>query len=457
MKNENLKPEGILRLLEVDAVLIPIKKGTKASSVKGWSKLEFKRTQVATCQRRLEAAPAIAVCLGSQSEGICSIDFDDDSALVEFIDLNPSLKTSLTTTGKRGCNIWLKITGDYPRTKTLKRGDDPLGEWRSSGGYTIISGLHPDGVSYKVLVDGHPMSMDFEAINWPESWTSPEVNTPSSSSPLSEYSVISETSEPSIYQTPKTLIERDLEARIAREKLAKDVKLSKFYDRYISRIFTPKQGSRNKSLMDMVTFLFHTVGRTRLIELVTAFHQTNYDIFIDPLTHHMNEATAHLEALEENFLTKLSPSELAIVQQLPPQHLEAFRICRDLALADREESPVGKFFISFNELAERLATSPAQAGRVIEALISLETFEVILKGRRYQKGRKPSATLYRWLVADEKLRSNASKPAVFRASDECDEGRRRLESILVANRTQRVLSRGVVLVSLASLHFFRYS
>lgn len=394
----SLNPEEILDLLQTNAVLIPIKGGSKASSVKGWSKLEFKKTQVETYQRRLAAAPAIAVCLGSQSEGICSIDYDDDSALVEFIDLNPSLKTSLTTTGKRGCNIWLKITGDYPRTKKLKRGDDPIGEWRASGGYTIISGLHPDGVAYKVLVDAPPLSIDFGEINWPGSWNSPEVIPSFSSLPLSEDSVFSDSSVSSIYQKPKSLIERDSEARIAREKLAKDVKLSKFYDRYISRIFTPKQGSRNKSLVDMVTFLFHTVGRTRLIELVAAFHQTNYDIFIDSLTHHMNEATAHLEALEEDFLTKLSPSELAIVQQLPPQHLEAFRICRDLALAERDESPAGEFFISFNELAERLATSPTQAGRVIEALISLETFKVILKGRRYQKGRKPSATLYRWLV-----------------------------------------------------------
>ncbi|MCH1498801.1 MAG: bifunctional DNA primase/polymerase [Akkermansiaceae bacterium] len=398
IRSGKLSGGEILNLLKVDAVLIPIKEGKKASAVKGWSKLDYKKTQAETYQRRLAAAPAIAVCLGPQSKGICSIDFDDDSALVEFIAINPSLEASLTTAGKRGCNIWLKITGDYPRTKKLKRGEDPLGEWRSSGGYTIISGLHPDGVSYKVLVDAHPLSIDFKEINWPASWNSPEVNTPLPPPPLSENSVNSISSDPSIYHTPKSLLERDKEARIAREKLAKDVKLSKFYDRYISRIFTPKQGSRNKSLIDMVTFLFHAVGLTRLIELVAAFHQTNYDIFLDTLADHMKEATAHLEALEADFLTKLSPAEIAIVQQLPPQHLEAFRICRDLALADRNESPAGKFFISFNELAERLATSPAQAGRVIEALISLGTFEVIQKGRRYEKGRKPSATLYRWLV-----------------------------------------------------------
>ena len=83
---------------------------------------------------------------------------------------------------------------------------------------------------------------------------------------------------------------------------------------------------------------------------------------------------------------------------MPPQHLEAFRICRDLILVDREESPVGEFFISFSEIGDRLTTSPSQAGRILEALISLEAFDVITKGQRYQKGRKSAATGYRGLV-----------------------------------------------------------
>ncbi|MDC0315091.1 bifunctional DNA primase/polymerase, partial [bacterium] len=144
----------ILARLDAKAVLIPIPpKGTeirtpkktyltkgKDTDLKGWSKKTFAQTQTPAFQRRLALSSAIAVALGKQSEGVCSIDFDDDSALAEFIALNPSLKTSLTTAGKRGCNIWLKVTGDMPRTKILKRGDKPLGEWRSTGGYTIICG-----------------------------------------------------------------------------------------------------------------------------------------------------------------------------------------------------------------------------------------------------------------------------------------------------------------------------
>ena len=404
-----LSPADILERLDAKAVLLPIKGGGKATSVRKWTNLDFAKTQVKTFQSRLTLAPAIAVSLGKPSEGICSIDFDDDDAHFEFIVLNPKLKSSLTTAGKRGCNIWLKMVGEYPRTKKLKRGDDPLGEWRSTGGYTIITGVHPDGLNYQVLVDAPPMSIAFDEIIWPEAWTSPAVVPLSPLPPLSqssEYSVPSQTSKPSVpslYQGPQSLMERDSQAQKARKNLAKNVALTRLYERYVSRAFTPKQGSRNGSLIAMVTFLFHSVGRTRLIELVTAFHQTNYDIFLDPLSQHMNEATSHLDALEVDFIAKLSPPELAIVQQLPLQHLEAFRICRDLAQAERKESPVGEFFISFNELADRLATSPSQAGRVIEALISLETFEVIKKGQRYQKGRKSSATRYQWLLEKSKF------------------------------------------------------
>ncbi|MDB4314136.1 bifunctional DNA primase/polymerase [Akkermansiaceae bacterium] len=170
-----ITPTDILARLDVEAVLIPIRKGSKASAVKGWSRLKFKSTQALTFQQRLAAAPAIAVCLGSQSEGVCSIDFDDDSALAEFMALNPSLKNSLTTAGKRGCNIWLRVTGDLPRTKILKRRNEPLGEWRSTGGYTIICGLHPEGSAYRILVVAPPISLAFEEIIWPEDWTTPEV------------------------------------------------------------------------------------------------------------------------------------------------------------------------------------------------------------------------------------------------------------------------------------------
>jgi hypothetical protein len=199
-------------------------------------------------------------------------------------------------------------------------------------------------------------------------------------------------------QGRESLMARLPQAEEAREKLAQVADLSRLYDRYIKRTFAPKQGSRNSSTIAMVTFLFHSVGHDRLIELVTAFHQINYDIFVDPLAQHMNEATAHLETLKANYAANLGPEELAVAQQLPPQYLETFRISRDLSMVDSKESPMGTFFISHKDLGARLNTSGSQAGRLIEALISLKAFEVVEKGESYQKGRKPKATCYRWVL-----------------------------------------------------------
>ena len=394
-----MTPSEIITRLGCDVVLIPIKEGMKASAVNNWSKLDFGRTQASTYQQRLAKASAIAVCLGSQSEGVCSIDFDDESAMTAFLGLNPNLKESLTTKGKRGCNIWLQVSGEYPRTKKLKRGDCPIGEWRSSGGYTIITGLHKEGIEYKVLVNAPPVSIAFQEIFWPAEWTKPDSVSFSPSPYLSEISDISVVSTVSIYQPPLSLIERDLQARKARKELAKNKNLSLLYDRYIKRKFKPRQGSRNDTLIAMVTFLYYSVGGKRLTELVTAYHQTNYDVFLDPVSQHIKEATSHIRSLEIDFLSKLSPPDLAQFQELPSQHGEAFRIFRDLAHADHDGFPDGRFFISFSELANRLATSASQAGRIIEALISLKILKVIKKGNRHKKGSKSLATIYRWLLS----------------------------------------------------------
>ena len=402
MKNENLKPEGILRLLEVDAVLIPIKKGTKASSVKGWSKLEFKKTQVETYQRRLDAAPAIAVCLGSQSEGICSIDFDDDSALVEFIAINPSLKTSLTTAGKRGCNIWLKITGDYPRTKKLKRGDEPLGEWRSSGGYTIISGLHPDGVSYKVLVDAPPMSMDFEAINWPGSWTSPQcyINGINGTNVIKNINVIKEKERGRGGATPiKTLVEKEKSANQAREALEKDPKLWKLYSEFIDRRYMPEQGQRNSQLVAMTTFLSFNTADDITTKLVEAFYDLNEDIFEDSKETHSNEAHEQMKNVQEKWMEGLDPADKEILNGFPERQQQAFRILWNLARIEAEDAPRGTFYLSCHQLGRRLGVENTVADRIFKQLQGQGVINVITKGDQYQPGKRAKATSYRWLLS----------------------------------------------------------
>ena len=115
-----MNPNEILSLLGVPAVLLPIRKGTKAPTRSKWQKLTFASTQTPAYQRSLSNAFAIGVSLGEASQNLCSIDFDDDNALETFLALNPLLKSTLRTRGQRGANLWIIIEGPLPRSQMMK-------------------------------------------------------------------------------------------------------------------------------------------------------------------------------------------------------------------------------------------------------------------------------------------------------------------------------------------------
>ena len=165
-------PQAIIEALGCEAVLLPIREGSKATCIQGWPDKVFADTQRPEYQSHLKLSSAIAVSLGAPSGGICSIDFDDEQALVDFLNINPLLFTSLQTKGKRGANIWINIYGDIiPNSfHFLNAQSEPIGEWRADRSYTIIAGKHPDGQDYKTIVDAAPKGTFFDDILWPAEW-----------------------------------------------------------------------------------------------------------------------------------------------------------------------------------------------------------------------------------------------------------------------------------------------
>jgi hypothetical protein len=165
-------PQAILQALGQKAVLLPIREGTKATMVKGWPEKTFEDTQTSSYQNLLEGASAIAVSLGAPSGGLCSIDFDCEEAMRVFLRVNPFLKETLRTKGRRGANLWVTITGNIPPLAHFKGSNgNSLGEWRSDRSYTIIAGKHPNGMSYETVVAAPPLEIAFEEIKWPDGWT----------------------------------------------------------------------------------------------------------------------------------------------------------------------------------------------------------------------------------------------------------------------------------------------
>ncbi len=154
------------KLLGKNITLIPCHWGTKLASIK-WKQLGVEVMSDPNHLRRLESGN-IAVKLGHASGGLCSIDIDDDNQFEAFLELNPSLKDSLITKGERGANIWVYIDGEYPPSKNTGPHSSWKIEWRAEGNYTIISGMHPKGCSYRFLNETPPLTVSLEDINWPE-------------------------------------------------------------------------------------------------------------------------------------------------------------------------------------------------------------------------------------------------------------------------------------------------
>jgi P4 family phage/plasmid primase-like protien len=169
--------EKLTALLPLGAVLLAYNLYVKFPTKEGWQKIQWLDTQSAEYQSKLcdaaERGGNIGVLLGAAD--LVTIDLDDDALIDPFLALNPKLRTTLRTRGARGCQIWMVMTGDYPKfgTHGLKRNGQAIGEWRcsgpDSGAQSVIWGMHPDTRKpYAFLVDAPAIKIGYSEIVWPE-------------------------------------------------------------------------------------------------------------------------------------------------------------------------------------------------------------------------------------------------------------------------------------------------
>ena len=176
-------------LLGPDVLLLPCGKGTKKPTIK-WGNLTAADMSDPKYLSKLNRAGNIGVALGHVSGGLCSIDIDADDWMEPFQQKNPVLRDTTRTKGARGCNFWVRIEDEYPRTHHIKQGGASIGEFRADKCYTIISGTHPSGCQYQFLNETKPIAMPYESLVWPElGETTP--HTPTSSVSLNtQYSIL---------------------------------------------------------------------------------------------------------------------------------------------------------------------------------------------------------------------------------------------------------------------------
>ena len=148
-----MKSAELISLLTVDAVLLPVKSKTKHPPLKQWQNTTYEDTQEEAYQQKLGSHGNTGVLLGEASEHLCSIDFDDDDALTDFLKLNSSLRVlcGLLPSEVLICGSSLPVI--TLGVSSLKIGWAALGEWRADGNQTIIQGIHPEGNSYHIEVN----------------------------------------------------------------------------------------------------------------------------------------------------------------------------------------------------------------------------------------------------------------------------------------------------------------
>jgi P4 family phage/plasmid primase-like protien len=113
--------------------------------------------------------------------GLVSLDIDDD-AWVDAFTLKQPFSETLRSKGRRGCNFWLRMVGDYPNGQNvykLKSGEKVIGEWRCGpGAQTVIWGEHEKStaenpIRYRRIVTGPAIETAFLELPWPAGITLP--------------------------------------------------------------------------------------------------------------------------------------------------------------------------------------------------------------------------------------------------------------------------------------------
>jgi hypothetical protein len=393
-------------LLGKNTALIPIKEKSKSPALESWKELSPEDTKTETFQKTLRAATGVAVIQGDRSSGLWSIDVDSDEVMETFVKNNPSMKDTLITRGQRGANFWFRSTGECP---CFKKYD--WGEVRSEGVYTILYGIHPCGESYSVLNMAEPIILELENVELP----SHGVVFP----PKPKHLYKSETVTLTVTETiPYDYIIHDNSSPLSRYKALRESKeryeewkknalphLIKNYETYIEREGDMNFSMRNQELIRQTTLLYSMVGEHMTERLIRAFYHINKPFFEADIHQHMKEFSAHLKALQEDYLNSLPKDELVLYNELNQHQQDTFRICRDLASFEDKEYPPPFFHLSFQELANRLDIHAPQAQRMMKDFRSIQFVKLIKKGQKYKAGQKSKASIWEW-----KLSLNAEIP-----------------------------------------------
>lgn len=366
----------------------------------------------------------IGVSLGTPSEGLVTIDLDTDEALSTFIDANPIMKATLQTRGRRGGNLWLRIYGDIPKSTKLKGAQkQPVGEWRATGNQTIISGTHPEtGKPYRITQEAKPAVLRASDINWPSDvqpckW--PRLKPPPRKSDVesvehtddTEHSPTPLCHSTSVYPSASLHKSTSLHHKDKGESILAAIEserrfhgkvspgVIKLYQSFVAHRFKPEPQMRNAFITQAVPFLFRAVCEKLVMEFSMQFYAANQAIYTDPSEQHQRETAAMLKSVNETYLQSLGSLDYRIYEELDASRKPVFRILRDLAHHEADgKLPPPLFFLSAQNLGDRLDCGCQQAHRLLQSLVGFGIIRIHEQGTARATGHRGKATIYRWML-----------------------------------------------------------
>ncbi len=361
------------RVLGEDAAFLALPLGRKNPGKDGWDE----------CRDDLKLARSnIAVLLGHKHRNLCSLDFDDDLAAEEFLRINPNVGKSLRSQARRGCNIWIRLLGQFPKTKHLKHRGETVGEFRSDGGYTVIQGKHPEGVDYKILVNEPVVSVSLSDLKWLDGRSLAEVLL--------------------CHTETQNLRNAETQDVVRREQVG----VVHDHADLITRCIPTRVHQTNQ-----MQFKLARLVKAREMELgvridLFEVHRVWYSLSVKFLRSDKSEEDYLMEFLQRYNCVKTpdtDPVDLALelaAEKDPPRATlkapeglrNAAKICRELARIGK-----GRFFLSARDLQRVLKLGdPKAAHRLLAGLQSLSVIKLVEKGSL--AGRK--ASVYDYLAED---------------------------------------------------------
>jgi hypothetical protein len=354
----NDRIEHLLELLG-PAVLLPWSAGSKGDRRK-WKHLQLTDMNEVSHLAKLEKAGNIGVALGKTSNGLVTIDVDDEDYIEPLLEANPLLTNTLRTRASRGCNIWLRCRSPYPGScKLTDPSGKEIGEWRADGNQTVISGLHPSRVPYQFVVEKPVVTIDYNAIIWPaQSILQPDATESKRVRRVREKEVVCVVG--ACLQIQTFLAGNDLIAQVAptdyhhnNASLFKLARLVKSYERVIGRSASELELQFVFDRWSLVARRFWRIGLSRddyYAEFLEVYAYARIGLDENPI---------------EVAVSRAKNPPLPQVQGFTDERITLLAaICREMQVLVSPNS----FFLPTRKLGEILGVHWTQAGRWLRAL-----------------------------------------------------------------------------------------